>query len=100
MGETGKSRGRYHGSIGNEHARNSEIATAGGTPDALFELGLMYCAGRDVELDLVSAHKWFNLAAMRGNEDAKRYRMEIAHEMSKAEIAEAQRQAREWLARH
>ena len=56
----------------------SEIATAGGTPDALFELGLMYCAGREVELDLVSAHKWFNLAAMRGNHDAKRYRMEIA----------------------
>jgi hypothetical protein len=78
----------------------SEIATAGGAPDALFELGLMYCAGRDVELDLVSAHKWFNLAAMRGNDDAKRYRMEIAHEMSKTEIAEAQRQAREWLTRH
>jgi hypothetical protein len=69
-------------------------------PDALFELGLMYCAGREVELDLVSAHKWFNLAAMHGNEEAKRYRMEIAHEMSRAEIAEAQRQAREWLARH
>lgn len=78
----------------------SEVATAGGTPDALFELGLMYCAGRDVELDLVSAHKWFNLAAMRGNEDAKRYRKEIAHEMSRAEIAEAQRHAREWLAQH
>ncbi len=77
-----------------------EIATAGGTPDALFELGLMYCAGRDVDLDLVSAHKWFNLAAMRGNEDAKRYRMEIAREMSKTEIAEAQRQARAWLGRH
>jgi hypothetical protein len=78
----------------------SEIATAGGTPDALFEMGLMYCAGRDVELDLVNAHKWFNLAAMRGNEDAKRYRMEIAHEMSRAEVAEAQRRAREWLATH
>jgi len=77
-----------------------EIASAGGTPDALFELGLMYCAGRDVELDLVSAHKWFNLAAMRGNADAKRYRMEISGEMSKSEIAEAQRQAREWLSRH
>ena len=78
---------------------SSEIASAGDTPDALFELGLMYCAGRDVELDLVSAHKWFNLAAMRGNDDAKRYRMEISHEMSKAQIAEAQRQAREWLSR-
>ena len=78
----------------------TEIATGGGTPDALFELGLLYCAGRDVELDLVSAHKWFNLAAMRGNEDAKRYRMEIARELSKTQIADAQRQAREWLARH
>jgi TPR repeat protein len=77
----------------------SEVATAGGTPDALFELGLMYCAGREVELDLVSAHKWFNLAAMRGNDDAKRYRMEIAHEMSRSQVAEAQRAAREWLAR-
>jgi uncharacterized protein len=78
----------------------AELAAAGNTPDALFELGLMYGAGRDVEIDLVSAHKWFNLAAMRGNDEAKRYRMEIAHEMSKAEIAEAQRLAREWLSRH
>ena len=78
----------------------SDSAAAGGTPDALFELGLMYCAGREVELDLVSAHKWFNVAAMRGNDDAKRYRMEISQEMSKAQIAEAQRAAREWLTRH
>ena len=74
---------------------------AGNTPDALLELGLLYCAGRDdVAIDLVRAHKWFNLAAMRGNAEAKRYRMEIAREMSKREIAEAQRRAREWLARH
>jgi uncharacterized protein len=78
----------------------SEITSAGGTPDALFELGLMHCAGREGALDLVNAHKWFNLAAMRGNADAKRYRMEISGEMSRAEIAEAQRLAREWLARH
>ncbi|HXF54245.1 MAG TPA: hypothetical protein VNK52_09000 [Hyphomicrobiaceae bacterium] len=77
-----------------------EYAAASGTPDALFELGLMYCAGRDVELDLVTAHKWFNLAALRGNEEAKRYRLEIAQEMSRPEIARAQRLAREWLAAH
>ncbi len=74
--------------------------TAGGTEDALFALGLMHSVGRDVAPDLVAAHKWFNLAALRGNEAAKRYRMEIALEMSKAEIAEAQRQAREWLRCH
>ena len=77
-----------------------EVGGAGGSPDALFELGLMHCAGRDAALDLVSAHKWFNLAAVRGNAEAKQLRMEIAREMSNGEIAEAQRQAREWLARH
>ena len=77
-----------------------EYAAHSGAPDALFELGLMYCAGRDVELDLVSAHKWFNLAALRGNDEAKRYRLEISQEMSRAEISRAQRLAREWLAKH
>jgi len=77
-----------------------ETAPAGDTAERLFELGLMCCAGREAAPDLVSAHKWFNLAAMRGNAEAKRYRMEIAREMSKHEIAAAQRQAREWLAWH
>lgn len=77
-----------------------EVASGGGTPDGLFQLGLMHCVGRDVPLDLVSAHKWFNIAAMRGNAEAKRYRMEISGEMSRFEIAEAQRQAREWMRRH
>jgi len=77
-----------------------EYGTAGGTVDGLFALGLMHSAGRDVAPDLVAAHKWFNLAALRGNSEAKRYRMEIALEMSKAEIAEAQRQARQWLSCH
>lgn len=75
-----------------------EAPTQGGPQDSLFELGLMYCAGRDVGLDLVEAHKWFNLAAMRGNVEARRYRAEIASELSKADVAKAQRRAREWLA--
>jgi TPR repeat protein len=77
-----------------------ELGAGSGAPESLFELGLMYCTGRDVQPDLVAAHMWFNLAAIRGNVEAKRYRMEIAREMSKAEIAEAQRLAREWLARN
>lgn len=77
-----------------------EVAAQGGAPDALFELGLMYSSGRDVGVDLIQAHKWFNLAAMRGNEEAKRYRLEISSEMSKAEIADAQRQARQWMSVH
>jgi len=46
---------------------------------------------------LVSAHKWFNLAAVKGNTEAIRLRREIANQMSDAEIAVAQRAARDWL---
>jgi len=77
-----------------------ESTDYGSTPDALFQLGLRYCVGRDVDTDLVEAHKWFNLAAMRGNDDARQYRSEISREMSRIQISRAQRLAREWLARH
>jgi TPR repeat protein len=77
-----------------------ESTDFGSTPDALFQLGLRYCVGRDVEIDFVEAHKWFNLAAMRGNDDAKQHRAEISREMTKPEVARAQRLAREWIARH
>lgn len=65
--------------------------------DVLFELGMMYSIGRDVPIDLVSAHKWFNLAAVKGNAEAIRLRREIANQMSESEIAAAQRAARDWL---
>lgn len=66
--------------------------------DELYRLGLDASAGADgAGLDLVTAHQWFNLAAMRGNEEARMYRAELAREMSQADIAEAQRRAREWL---
>ncbi|PPC84919.1 MAG: hypothetical protein CTY31_03220 [Hyphomicrobium sp.] len=74
-----------------------ELAAQGGQPDALFELGLIYCTGRDGTVDLVEAHKWFNLSAMRGNDEAKRYRLELARDMSKMDVARAQKLAREWL---
>lgn len=75
-----------------------ELAAEGATPDALFELGMLYSTGLEVEADLVVAHKWFNLAAMRGNGAALARRKEIALEMTAAQIADAQRLAREWLA--
>ncbi len=77
-----------------------EISVPAATADSLFGLGLLYSAGMDVEQDLVSAHKWFNLAALKGNDAARDYRAEIASEMSSDEIAEAQRRAREWLQTH
>ena len=65
--------------------------------DMFFELGMMYSVGNSVPVDLVSAHKWFNLAAMKGNADAIRLRREIADQMSETDIAAAQRAARDWL---
>ncbi len=66
--------------------------------DELFRMGLLYSTGQGgAPLDYVSAHMLFNLAAMRGSVEAKIYRKEISQEMDPADVAEAQRQAREWL---
>ncbi len=83
-------------------AANLERSASRGGADAqeLFQLGMMYASGRSGPADMVSAHKWFNLAALRGNAEAARLRREIAEEMSEAEIATAQRAAREWIRRH
>jgi TPR repeat protein len=82
---------------------DSTMAPLGEGPaagDMLFELGMMYSVGRDVPVDLVAAHKWFNLAAVKGNIEAIRLRREIADQMSDGEIATAQRAARDWLQGH
>lgn len=78
----------------------SRIADAErGDVDALFELGIAYSTGLEgIEVDLVAAHKWFNLAALNGSERGQECRADIAGEMSAREIAEAQKQARAWLA--
>ncbi|MBL8908372.1 MAG: sel1 repeat family protein [Rhizobiales bacterium] len=80
-----------------------DIGTAGApanSADLFFELGLKYCLGKGVDRDYVAAHKWFNLAALKGNAAAREYRSEISREMDTAQIAEAQRQARDWLTVH
>jgi TPR repeat protein len=68
--------------------------------DIFYRLGILYSTGVELPADKVAAHKWFNLAAARGNRDAVRLRRELADEMSDLEIAAAQRAAREWLIRH
>ena len=62
-----------------------------------FTLGMIYSSGAGVAVDLVQAHKWFNIAAMRGHVDGARLRREIAEQMSDSEIGCAQRAARDWL---
>jgi TPR repeat protein len=68
--------------------------------EALFELGLAYATGHGEPVDYVRAHKWFNLAAMMGDERAREERADLAELMNPAEIAEAQRLAREWVLQH
>jgi TPR repeat protein len=69
-------------------------------PDLLFERGLYWASGRSGVVNLVAAHKWFNLAALKGRPDAISLRREVAELMSDAEIAEAQREARAWISAH
>jgi TPR repeat protein len=69
-----------------------------GDADALYELGVAYSTGTGgIDVDLIEAHKWFNLAALNGSDRAQMCRAEISEEMTAREIAEAQRQARAWL---
>lgn len=78
----------------------AEMASSTALNETLFQLGIDSSTGRDGSPDLVSAHMWFNLAALRGNPEAAQYRQEVAIEMSAAEIAAAQRAAREWMRSH
>jgi len=77
----------------------SRLADAArGKVDALYELGVTYSTGRGgIAVDLIEAHKWFNLAALSGDTRSQMCRAEISVEMTAREIAEAQRQARAWL---
>jgi RNA 3'-terminal phosphate cyclase len=83
-----------------------EVQSAGYAPvgggydgNALYRLGLA-CADASIPGARIEAHKWFNIAAMRGHADAARLRREIAEQMADAEIGQAQRAARNWLKGH
>lgn len=74
------------------------LPAADATGDELLRMALLYSTGQGgAPLDYVSAHMLFNLAAMRGSEEAKSYRRELSQEMDKDDIAEAQRAARAWI---
>ena len=80
-----------------------DIATpvdATAIPDALFERGMYWASGRSGVVNLIAAHKWFNLAALKGHGDAIAMRHEVAQLMSEGEIATAQREARAWMTAH
>lgn len=82
------------------YASEENLSVTTASAEDMLDLGIKYCLGRDVEQDLIKAHKWFNLAALKGSEPARQYRCEISREMSAHEIAFAQREARDWLTLH
>ncbi|MBX9796100.1 SEL1-like repeat protein [Sphingomonas sp.] len=77
----------------------SRIADAArGDCNACYDLGMIYSSGAGgVDIDLIEAHKWFNLAAVWGSAAAQQCRSDIAEDMTAREIADAQRQARAFL---
>jgi len=83
-----------------DYIHNRMAAAETGKAEALYDLGLLYSIGHGVEQDNIEAHKWFNLAAMRGMISAQIDRAEVADAMSHGEISEAQRKAREWMVTH
>ncbi len=69
-------------------------------PDALFDMGLKYATGRGCSVNLVEAHKWLNIAAIKGSDRAAELRQDLAQSMTKMQLAEALRAAREWMTMH
>ncbi|QCI98275.1 sel1 repeat family protein [Agrobacterium larrymoorei] len=82
--------------------RDIEMAVAGGQSraDVFCNLGLIYATGRGCPVDLVSAHKWLNIAAIKGSERAASLRADLARNMTKADLATALRAARDWMTSH
>ncbi len=74
------------------------VEAARGDVGALYDLGIIYSMGTSGHgVDLIEAHKWFNLAAVSGMTEAAEARADVSEDMTAREIAEAQRQARAWL---
>jgi uncharacterized protein len=84
----------FQGHIGQDTAIQVDTSAI---PDVLFERGLYWASGRSGVVNLVAAHKWFNLAALKVRADAIPLRREVAEMMSEVEIATAQREARAWM---
>lgn len=80
-----------------EAVRLFQLSADQGLALAQLQLGVRYLDGSGgVPEDYVIAHMWLNLAAAQGDEDARKLRALAAAKMTPAQIAEAQRLAREW----
>ena len=73
-----------------------QASAATGDPRAMLALGRLHLQGLGVLQDYVEAHKWFNLAASRGDAQALAERDALTEKMTPAQVAEAQALARTW----
>ena len=79
-----------------EAVRWYRLAAEQGFASAQNNLGQMYADGRGVTQDYVQAHMWVNLAGVEGDEGYRKQRDILAEKMTPAQLANAQRLAREW----
>jgi TPR repeat protein len=79
------------------HVEPASLLGAHSLPDDLYRAGLAYATGTGTEINLVEAHKWFNLAAVRGHEEARTQRQEMAEMLTSAEVKMALQSARDWM---
>ena len=71
-------------------------AAAQGHASAQNSLGIMYAKGEGVIQNDVEAYKWWNLAAAQGVGSAKKSKAIVAKNMTREQVAEAQRLSAEW----
>ena len=83
-----------------EALRWARLAAQQGNVRAYLSLAGMYEKGEGIPQDNVQAYMWYDVAQLRGNESAARYRDKVARRMTQDQKAEAQRLVREWMARH
>lgn len=83
-------------------SQNSDMAimSSESRAETFCDMGLMYATGRGCPVDLVAAHKWLNIAAIKGSDRAAELRADLTHMMTKMQIAEALRAARDWMTTH
>jgi TPR repeat protein len=72
------------------------LAADQGNAEAQTNLGVKYARGQGVPQDYITAYMWFYLSAAQGDQDAFRDLGAAAQRMTTAQIAEAQKLAREW----
>jgi TPR repeat protein len=76
-----------------EAIRWYHAAAEQGHAEAQFYLGMMYAAGRGVVRDDVAAYMWFGISSTHGNEHGRAQQDQMAVDLTKETIAEAQRRA-------